>query len=502
MPHGFGKVLVANRGEIAVRVMRACREMGLDSVAVYSEADREALHVRYATEACLLGPAPATESYLRVDRILEAARRTGAGAVHPGYGFLAENAELARACREQGVVFIGPSSEAMEAMGSKTQSRRIAEAAGATVVPGAMDSLAGDEEAERLAEDLGYPVMVKAALGGGGKGMRLVERPEDLASALRAARSESLSSFGKEEVYLEKAILRPRHIEVQILGDERGEMVWLGERECSIQRRHQKVIEEAPSPVVDGAMRRRLGETAVSIAREAGYANAGTVEFLLDQDGEFYFLEMNARLQVEHPITEMLTGVDLVKAQIRIALGEPLPFAQEEITLRGHAIEGRVYAEDPDRGFIPSPGRISLLRLPGGPGVRNEVGVYEGGEVPIHYDPLLAKLVVWGADRAEAIGRMSRALGEFQVLGVRTTLPFLRRVMEDEAFQDGRMDTTYIDTLLSREEEEPPSTGQEEAAALAAALEHGLGARGAAVPGTRRGSTWRAQGRLEALRRR
>jgi acetyl-CoA carboxylase biotin carboxylase subunit len=365
-----------------------------------------------------------------------------------------------------------------------------------------MDSIADGAEAARLAEELGYPVMVKAALGGGGKGMRLVERPEDLASAFRAARSESISSFGREEVYLEKAIVRPRHIEVQVLGDERGEMVWLGERECSIQRRHQKVIEEAPSPVVDEALRRRLGEAAVSIAREAGYTNAGTVEFLLGQDGEFYFLEMNARLQVEHPVTELLTGRDLVKEQLHVAAGEPLRFRQEDITLRGHAIEGRVYAEDPDRDFIPSPGRISLLRLPGGPGVRNEVGVYEGGEVPIHYDPLLAKLVVWGADREEAVGRMARALGEFQVLGVRTTLPFLRRVMEDDAFREGRMDTTYIDALLERDEAEAPSTGQEEAAALAAALEHGLGARGAAVPGVRRGSTWRAQGRREALRRR
>ena len=447
------KVLIANRGEIAVRVIRACRDMGLGAVAVYSECDRAALHVRMADEAWPVGPSPPRESYLRIDRIIGAARASGADAVHPGYGFLAENEDFASACRDAGLTFIGPTAEAITLMGSKTSARQVAMRAGAPVVPGTEDPLGEDvpdAEVQRIAAGIGYPVMLKAVAGGGGKGMRLVTAPEDLPSALRAARSEALSAFGDGSVYLERRLLRPRHVEVQLLADHHGAVIAFVERECSIQRRHQKVVEESPSPVVSPDLRRRLTSAAAAIARTAGYTNAGTIEFLLDEDGSFYFLEMNTRLQVEHPITEIVTGVDLVQWQIRIARGEPLTLDPEAmLTPRGHAIECRIYAEDPANGFLPSPGRIQGLRVPQGPGVRDDSGAYEGGEVPIFYDPMISKLITWADDRPRAIARMKRALGEYEVRGIRTTIPFFQWLLDREDFNAARFDTTFIDRVFN-----------------------------------------------------
>ena len=441
----FKKILIANRGEIAVRVVRACREMDISTVAVYSEPDASALHVRLADEAYLIGPAPSVESYLRIDRVVEAALTSGAEAVHPGYGFLAENAEFARAVSEAGLVFIGPPADAMELMGSKTSARRAALAAGAPVVPGTTEALASIMEARETAARVGYPVMLKAAAGGGGKGMRLVASEGELASAFEAAQSEAASAFGDPSVYIEKAVERPRHIEIQIFADTHGQIVHLGERECSIQRRHQKVIEECPSPIDDADLRARMGEAAISIARAASYVGAGTVEFLVsDLTRDFYFLEMNTRLQVEHPVTELVTGFDLVREQIRVAAGLPLSFTQDEVRWTGHAVECRVYAEDAEQDFMPSPGRVTHLRVPAGPGVRDDGGVYEGAEVPIHYDPLISKLATWGRTRAEAIERMRRALSEYAVGGIKTTLPFFREVMRDPEFIAGRLDTGFI----------------------------------------------------------
>jgi acetyl-CoA carboxylase, biotin carboxylase subunit len=445
----FRKILIANRGEIAVRVIRACREMGIGSVAVFSEADRAALHVRLADEALPIGPAASRDSYLRIDRVLEAARRSGAEAIHPGYGFLAENAAFARACEEAGIVFIGPRSDTIALMGEKTSARRVAVEAGVPVVPGTLSPVADDAAIRAEAERIGYPVMLKAAAGGGGKGLRLVARSQELDSAVARARGEAKSAFGDDSVYLEKAIERPRHIEIQVLADQHGNAVHLFERECSIQRRHQKVIEESPSPFLTPELRERMGRLAVTLVRRARYVNAGTLEFLVDAQRNPYFLEMNTRLQVEHPVTEMVTGVDLVKTQIRIAQGEPLPFGQHDLSQRGHAIECRVYAEDPDQGFLPSPGRIVALRTPSGPGVRDDSGVYEGYEVPIHYDPLISKLVAWGKDRGEAIARLRRAVAEYTVLGIRTTLPFFERVLRDPGFVAGEFDTSFVETALA-----------------------------------------------------
>jgi len=468
----FKKILIANRGEIAVRVMRTCRDMGIRTVAVYSEADRRSLHVRYADEAYAIGPPPSTESYLRIDRILDAARRSGADAIHPGYGFLAENPEFARACKATGVVFIGPPVAAMELMGLKTASRHALIQAGVPVVPGADHNLESFEEVQRVAVEIGFPVMLKASAGGGGKGLRLVHSPAELESAYRTARSEAQNAFDDSSVYLEKYLDRSRHVEIQILGDQRGHLIYLGERECSLQRRHQKVMEECPSPAVDEDLRRRLGTTAVHIGKLAGYWNAGTVEFLLDPERNFYFLEMNTRLQVEHPVTELVAGIDLVKEQIRIAEGEKLGWSQEDVRLRGAALECRIYAEDPANNFFPSPGLITRLQVPSGPGVRRDSGVYEGWTVPLEYDPLLSKLVTWGADRAEAIARMRRALSEYEVFGIRTTIPFFRRVLEHPEFVEGRLDTGFIDRVLASGlmQEEPRSEGEEHVAMLAAAL--------------------------------
>jgi acetyl-CoA carboxylase biotin carboxylase subunit len=504
----FKKILIANRGEIAVRVARACRELGIATVAVYSEADREALHVRRADEACGLGAAAATESYLNIEKLLEAARRTGAEAIHPGYGFLAESAEFARRCVVAGLKFIGPSAAAMELMGSKTRARQTVAAAGVPLVPGS-GALKSAKEAEAAAEKLGYPVLVKAAAGGGGKGMRVVRERAEMRSCFEAAESEALRAFGNGEVYLEKLLDAPRHIEVQILGDEHGNLVYLGERECSLQRRHQKVLEEAPSPLVDEALRQRMGEIAVRVARAAGYTNAGTVEFLVAADRSFYFLEMNTRLQVEHPVTEMVTGLDLVQLQIRIAAGEKLPFEQKDVQIRGHAIECRVYAEDPENNFFPSPGKITRLMTPAGPGIRDESGVYEGWTVPVEYDPLLSKLVAHAGSRPEAIARMERALEEYFVGGIATNLGLFRRILRHPEFVAGKLDTGLLERMLHDSASgggraAQAEDGDAEVAAIAAALFAAMPAAGAGVSGNGarpvEASAWKRAGKREGLR--
>ena len=452
----FQKVLIANRGEIALRVIRTLREMGICSVAVYSDADRASLHVRKADEAAHLGPAPSRESYLNIERILDAARRHKVDAIHPGYGFLSENAEFAQACVDAGFVFIGPPASAIAAMGSKTAARRIARDGGAPVVPGTeeglVSSLEGRKAAAEFAEKAGFPVMLKAVAGGGGKGMRRVDRAEDLSAHFDSASSEALRAFGDGRVYVEKLVENARHIEIQIFGDQHGNMVHLGERECSVQRRHQKVIEESPSPLVAlrPEMRQRMGEAAVLAARAAGYYNAGTVEFLADNDGNFYFLEMNTRLQVEHPVTELVTGLDLVRLQLEVANGSPLPFTQDQVELRGAAVECRIYAEDPANNFMPSPGRITQLAEPSGPGVRLDSGIYPGWTVPIDYDPMLSKLIVWADTREHAIERMLRALGEYHVGGIRTNIPLFEVILKDPAFREGALHTGYLDALLKK----------------------------------------------------
>jgi len=498
----FSKILIANRGEIAVRVMRACREMGIRTVAVYSDVDRKSLHVRYADEAFHIGPAPSTESYLRIDRLIDVAQRSGAEAIHPGYGFLAENPEFARACEDAGIVFIGPPVAAMELMGSKTASRRALLQAGLPVVPGTDRTLESLEEVQGIAEQIGYPVMLKACAGGGGKGLRLVHSPAGLESAYRTARSEAQNAFNDPSIYLEKYLERPRHIEIQILGDSHGHLIYLGERECSLQRRHQKVLEECPSPIMDEQLRRRMGETAVRIGQLAGYWNAGTVEFLVDEARNFYFLEMNTRLQVEHPVTELVVGIDLVQEQLRIAAGERLRWRQEDVQLRGAAMECRIYAEDPANNFFPSPGLITRLQVPAGPGIRRDSGVYEGWTIPLEYDPLLSKLVVWGRDREEAIARARRALGEYEIFGVQTNIPFFRRVLEHPDFLAGRIDTGFIDRVLAAGlmDEEPPSPEEERVAMLVAALHFGREEDSHPAPRAP-GSAWKTTGRLALLNR-
>ncbi len=440
----FDKVLVANRGEIAVRVIRTLREMRIPSVAVYSEADRAALHVRMADEAYPIGPAPSAQSYLVIDHILDACRKSGATAVHPGYGFLSENAAFARALEEAGVKLIGPPASAMDAMGYKTSARELMTAAGVPVVPGgAIDDRSALPE---LAASIGYPVMLKAAGGGGGKGMRFVESPEELESSYERARSEAMKAFGDDTVYIEKAIVEPRHVEIQVLADAHGACVHLFERDCSIQRRHQKVVEETPtpSPARSDALIASMGEVAVRAAKAVNYESAGTVEFLVSPDGSFYFLEMNTRLQVEHPVTELITGIDLVREQVRIAAGEPLGYGQDDVVARGHAIQCRIYAEDPSTNFLPSPGTIEVLRTPSGPGVRDDSGVYEGAEISSYYDPLVSKLCVWAPTRAQAVERMRRALSEYVVTGIRTNLPFHLALVRHPEFIAGAYDTGFI----------------------------------------------------------
>jgi acetyl-CoA carboxylase, biotin carboxylase subunit len=499
----FKKILIANRGEIALRVLRACHELGISAVAVYSDVDRASLHVRKADESYPIGPAASSESYLNIPKILDVARRSGADAIHPGYGFLSENARFAQACADAGVKFIGPTAAAMDAMGSKTRARQAMEKAGVPFVPGTSRGVESLEEAEQVAARIGYPVMLKAAAGGGGKGMRLVQVANDLKGALESARSEAQRSFGDSEVYIEKAIINPRHIEMQVLADEHGHTVYLGERECSLQRRHQKVLEEAPSPIVDAEMRRRMGEVAVRVARAAGYTNAGTVEFLVDQHKNFYFLEMNTRLQVEHPVTELITGLDLVHLQIRIAAGERLPFTQEEVQIRGHAIECRIYAEDPDNNYFPSPGKIALLLEPSGPGIRLDSGMYEGWNVPIDYDPLLAKLIGYGADREQAISRLARALNEYFVGGIKTNISLFRRILRDKDFIAAKLDTGFLDRMLKQSEDKAVDSNAVNVAAVAAGVFAALSTTPSHATSTVTNeaiSNWKTASRREALR--
>jgi acetyl-CoA carboxylase biotin carboxylase subunit len=505
------KILVANRGEIAVRIIRACREMNLSTVAVFSECDRTALHVRHADEAYPIGPSAPRESYLRIEGILEAARRSGADAVHPGYGFLAENDTFAAACVDAGLTFIGPTPAAIALMGNKTAAREIAGRAGVPIVPGTPSPLGVDvseTEVAAIAAQIGYPLLVKAVAGGGGKGMRTVTDAADLAGAVRAARSEAGAAFGDTAVYLERRISHPRHIEVQVLGDHHGTVLPFVERECSIQRRHQKVVEESPSLAVTPAIRSAITAAAAAVAKAAGYTNAGTIEFLLDEDGHFYFLEMNTRLQVEHPITEMVTGVDLVRWQLRIARGERLDLDPARVLgANGHAIECRVYAEDPDNNFLPSPGRILQLRAPAGPGIRDDSGAAAGLDVPIFYDPMISKLVAWAEDRPAAIARMRRALDEYVVAGIRTTVPFFTWLLKQPDFEAGRFHTTYLDEELKGRNGRPfveVPRDLEDMAAIAAALQAVLSP--ASVASSLETTTqapagrWKAQARLEGLR--
>jgi len=508
----FSKVLIANRGEIALRVIRACHEMGIRTVAVYSEADVRAPHVREADEAVLIGPPRSSESYLRGEKIIEAAKLTGAEAIHPGYGFLSEREWFARAVRDAGIVWIGPPAEAIAAMGSKTSARTLAVANGVPVVPGTTEPLANAKEAEKVARKFGYPVLLKAAAGGGGKGMRVVSAPKELAGALEAARREAKSAFGDDAVYLEKFVLQPRHVEIQILADTHGTVLSLGERECSVQRRHQKMIEEAPSVAVTPELRKKMGETAVRAARAAGYVNAGTCEFLLDRDGEFYFLEMNTRLQVEHPVTELVTGIDLVQWQLRIAAGEKLPFKQEDISPRGWAIECRITSEDASNNFLPSTGRIEHLHLPSGPGVRWDGGIESGSEIGLYYDPLLAKLIVWGENREQAVTRMRRALVDLIIQGVETSRDFHVRVMDDEEFRRGDIDIQWLERRITSILERRPAEESIRVAAIAGALlaERERAARAvsgsvsttdaAARNGVVADDSWKQAARLEGLR--
>jgi acetyl-CoA carboxylase, biotin carboxylase subunit len=444
----LNKVLVANRGEIALRVMRACQELEIPAVAVYSDADEEALHARHADEAVRIGPPPAGKSYLNVEALIEAAKETGAEGIHPGYGFLAENASFAAACRDAGLTFIGPSAEAIEKMGNKSAARRIATDAEVPVVPGSEESTS-DDDAVETAGEIGYPVMVKAAAGGGGRGIRVAENEEELRKAVRVARQEAEKAFGDGSLYLEKLLTGPRHVEVQVMGDHEGNVIHLYERECSMQRRRQKIIEEAPSPGISPEVREKMAGAAVRLAREVGYTSAGTVEFLVEGD-EFYFIEMNTRIQVEHPVTETLTGVDLVKEQLKIASGESLSLAQEDVPFNGWAMEFRINAEDPEKDFMPSPGEISFLDVPGGPGVRVDSAIYQGYEIPPFYDSLVAKLIVWALTREEAINRARRALREYRIEGIKTTIPLHMRLLEDDAFRSGEYHTDYLEELLKQ----------------------------------------------------
>ena len=497
---GSARLLVANRGEITVRIFRACRDLGIETVAVFSDADRTSPHVAMADYAVRLGPAPARESYLNVPAILEAARKTKATLIHPGYGFLAENAAFARACAEAGLTFVGPTAEALEAMGSKTGSRRLMEAAGVPVVPGTTRAASGPEELKEFARRAGYPVLLKASAGGGGKGMRRVDSESDLDSAFARVSSEARAFFSDGAVYAEKLIAHPRHVEVQVVGDTRGSRVAVGERECSLQRRHQKVVEECPSPAVGEELRSRLLSAALDAARAVNYTSCGTVEFLLSPDGSFYFLEMNTRLQVEHTVTEEVFGVDLASEMIRIALGEPLSFRAGDLSRRGHAIECRLYAEDPLHDFAPSPGVISSLRLPAGPGVRHDIGIEQGSSVPFDYDPMLGKLVVFGRDRAQAIARLSRALAEYEITGVETTLPLFRRLTAEPDFLSGAFDVQWLERRLSEGLLEPEPFSQEDVLLAAVALSDAPARKpeGEAVAS----SLWRRTARLETLRRR
>lgn len=511
----FKKILIANRGEIAVRLIRACRDLEISPVAVCSEADAEAVHVRLADEAVCIGPAPSTQSYLNIEAILNAARQTKAEAIHPGYGFLAENADFARAVVADGLQFIGPTASAMETMGSKTSARRAAVDAGVPIVPGTVEPLRSVSEAQVLAGRFGYPVMLKASAGGGGKGMRLVASPQELQSAFDNARSEAAGAFGDSSLYLEKVVERPRHIEIQVFADTYGNVVHLGERECSIQRRHQKVVEECPSPIDDSDLRQRMGDAAVRIARAVDYVGAGTVEFLVaDATREFYFLEMNTRLQVEHPVTELVTGIDLVREQIMVAAGERLSFSQNDILWRGHAIECRIYAEDSENNFFPSPGIISFLQAPSGPGIREDSGVRAHTDVSIHYDPMISKLAAWGRNRTEAIDRLRRALDEYQIGGIKTTLGFFREIVRDEEFIARRLDTGFITRFNERRDKARPKVSTEtqkteemnrDVALVAAAIHYSKLQREASLrrqPVAAGNNSWKMSGRAALISQR
>lgn len=494
----FKKILIANRGEIACRVIRACREMKIATVAVYSDADKDALHVRMADEAYNIGPPASAQSYLRYEKIIDVAKRSGSEAIHPGYGFLSENADFVREVTKAGITFIGPPPEAMEGLGGKMSARKIAIEAGVPIVPGTTEPLISFDEAKATANEIGYPVMLKASAGGGGKGMRLVFDESELKSALEGAQSEALAGFGDDAVYVEKAVVRPRHIEIQVFSDTHGNHVYLAERECSIQRRHQKVVEEAPSPINSAELRKAMGECAVKVAKAVNYVGAGTVEFLVsDVDRSFYFLEMNTRLQVEHPVTELITGFDLVREQINVAWGEKLSFTQDDVRINGHAIECRVYAEDPDANFMPSPGRITRLRLPHGPGVRDDGGVYEGADVSIYYDPMISKLAVHARTRHEAIDRMRRALMEYEVGGIKTTLTFFRALMDDEEFIDGKLDTGFIPRFNERHKPVEITESDKDLAVIAAALsfQNVVTAASADVSSQNTRSKWAMSGR-------
>jgi acetyl-CoA carboxylase biotin carboxylase subunit len=500
----FKKILIANRGEIAVRILRACRELNIKTVSVFSEVDRASLHVRLADEAYLIGPAASRESYLRIDKLINLAKRAGCDALHPGYGFLAENPALPRACVDAGITFIGPPAEAMEAMGSKTAGKQLARRADVPTVPGTCDPIENPEEAQALARSMGYPVLLKAIAGGGGKGMRVVATEAEFTAAWRDAASEALNAFGDARVFVEKYLIGPRHVEIQIFADAHGRVVSLGERECSVQRRHQKVVEEAPSPVVTPDLRRKMGDAAVRIARAGGYVNAGTVEFLVDASLNYYFLEVNTRLQVEHPVTEQVTGLDLVKLQIAIAAGHRLPFAWETITPRGHAMEVRLYAEDPDNNFFPSPGKIIARNAPTGPGIRLDEGVYEGWTVPMDYDPLLSKLIAWGNSREETIARLRRALDEYTITGIRTNIGLFRRILTEPEFLRGEIHTKWLDELLGRPKpvDLDMREGTKDAAMIAAAVYLATQAGSAAAAPAESGqqaSPWKMAGRREQL---
>lgn len=493
----FKKVLIANRGEIAVRIIRACREMGITPVAVYSEADRKALHVRLAEEAYCIGEAKPSESYLNIEKIIEVAKKSKAEALHPGYGFLAENSELVKRCEHEGIIFVGPSSEAMEIMGRKTASRMKMANAGVPIIPGTLEPLKDEKDLFRSAEKIGFPLMLKASGGGGGKGLRLVSKKADLLSSFKLARSEAESSFDDPSVYIEKYIDEPHHVEIQILADNAGNIVYLGERECSIQRRYQKVLEETPSPFLDEETRREMGQIAVKAAATVNYKNAGTVEFVVDKDRHFYFLEMNTRLQVEHPVTELVTGIDLVKSQIEIAAGLALNFSQADIKPKGFSMECRIYAEDPDNDFMPSPGKIVHLQTPsGGLGVRDDNGVYEGYTVPLEYDSLLSKLITWGTTRAEAIHRMLRALSEYQIYGIKTTIPFFKRILLHPKFFAGDYNTHFISNL--EKEVDGKDTEEQEVALIAAGVKSYTDSRSGLLSRPKRKvSNWKFQGRLQ-----
>jgi len=495
----FKKLLVANRGEIAVRIIRACREMGITSVAVYSEADKKALHVRLADEAYFIGPSKPSQSYLDIDKIIQVAKTAKAPAIHPGYGFLAENSIFVKKCEEEGIVFIGPPSEPMDIMGKKTYSRQKMVKAQIPIIPGTLEPIKDEKDLQQQAKKVGYPLLLKASAGGGGKGMRLVSRKDELFSSFQMAQSEAKSSFDDPSIYIEKYLEEPHHIEIQILADDFGHIVYLGERECSIQRRYQKVLEETPSPFINEDTRREMGEVAVKVAAAVNYRNAGTVEFVVDKDKKFYFLEMNTRLQVEHPITEMVTGIDLVKCQLEIAAGSPLSFSQEDIKSRGFSLECRIYAEDPDNNFLPSPGKIVHFRSPGGGlGVRDDNGVYEGFEVPLEYDPLLSKLITWGRTRPEAIHRMIRALSEYQLYGIKTTIPFFKRILLHPKFFKGDYNTHFISEL---EKEEDGSGEEEKVAALIAAgvKSYAESKKGPPLRTIQKENNWKLQGRLRNL---